>query len=137
VVFNAPKTSAGNGTVRIPAAVAERLADHMTQFSGEGPDGLVFPGADGGALRANAWRQRHWQAATRATGLAGLRPHDLRHTAVSLWIAAGAGPKQIATWAGHTSVAVVLDRTATSFPVTRSRSSPPSTPLRRAASARW
>lgn len=34
----------------------------------------------------------------------------LRHTAVSLWIAAGASPKQIATWAGHTSVAVVLDR---------------------------
>jgi hypothetical protein len=29
---------------------------------------------------------------------------------VSLWIAAGASPKQIATWAGHTSVAVVLDR---------------------------
>jgi integrase len=36
--------------------------------------------------------------------------HDLRHTAVSLWIAAGAGPKEIATWAGHTSVATVLDR---------------------------
>jgi Phage integrase family len=39
-----------------------------------------------------------------------LRPHDLRHTAVALWIAAGANPKQIATWAGHTSVSVVLDR---------------------------
>jgi integrase len=89
LVFNAPKTSAGNRTVPIPPSVAERLADHMAQFSGEGPDGLVFPGADGGALRANAWRQRHWQAATRATGLAGLRPHDLRHTAVSLWIARG------------------------------------------------
>jgi hypothetical protein len=29
---------------------------------------------------------------------------------VALWIAAGANPKQIATWAGHTSVSVVLDR---------------------------
>lgn len=46
----------------------------------------------------------------RATGLDGTRIHDLRHTAVSLWIAAGASPKQIATWAGHTSVSVVLDR---------------------------
>lgn len=27
-----------------------------------------------------------------------------------LWIAAGASPKQTATWAGHTSVALVLDR---------------------------
>jgi integrase len=36
--------------------------------------------------------------------------HDLRHTAVALWIAAGANPKQIAARAGHTSVSVVLDR---------------------------
>lgn len=42
--------------------------------------------------------------------LSRLRIHDLRHTAVGLWIAAGANPKQIATWAGHTSVAIVLDR---------------------------
>jgi integrase len=48
--------------------------------------------------------------ATRAAGLAPLRVHDMRHTAVALWIAAGANPKQLAAWAGHTSVAVVLDR---------------------------
>ena len=35
--------------------------------------------------------------------------HDLRHTAVSLWIAAGANPKEIATWAGHSSVSTILD----------------------------
>jgi len=40
----------------------------------------------------------------------GLRLHDLRHTAVALWIAAGASPKEIAARAGHTSVSVVLDR---------------------------
>ena len=40
----------------------------------------------------------------------GLRPHDLRHTAVAFWIAAGASPKEIATRAGHTSVVTVLDR---------------------------
>jgi integrase len=42
--------------------------------------------------------------------LTPLRIHDLRHTAVALWIAAGANPKQIAARAGHTSVSVVLDR---------------------------
>jgi integrase len=90
--------------------VAELLSDHMTRFSAPGPDGFVFPGADGGALRASAWRRRHWGPAIKAAGLEPLRPHDLHHTAVSLWIAAGATPKQIATWAGHTSVALVLDR---------------------------
>jgi integrase len=37
------------------------------------------------------------------------RIHDLRHTAVSLWIAAGASPKEVAARVGHTSVRVVLD----------------------------
>lgn len=41
---------------------------------------------------------------------------DLRHTAVALWIAQGGSPKQIATWAGHTSVSVVLDRYGHLFP---------------------
>jgi len=39
-----------------------------------------------------------------------LRHHDLRHTAVSLWIAAGANPVEIKTRAGHASVSTVLDR---------------------------
>jgi integrase len=45
-----------------------------------------------------------------------LRIHDLRHTAIALWIAAGANPKQIAVRAGHTSVSVVLDRYGHLFP---------------------
>ncbi len=110
LIFNAPKTAAGNRTVPVPASVARLLDEHLARYCGRGPDDLVFPGDGGGALRANAWRARHWQPAIRATGLPPLRPHDLRHTAVSLWIAAGASPKQIATWAGHTSVALVVDR---------------------------
>jgi integrase len=62
------------------------------------------------------WRARHWRRAIRAVRLEPLRPHDLRHTAASLWVAAGASPKQIATWAGHTSVSVVLDRYGHLFP---------------------
>jgi integrase len=45
-----------------------------------------------------------------------VRFHDLRHTAIALWIAAGASPKQIAAWAGHTSTSVVLDRYGHLFP---------------------
>ena len=48
--------------------------------------------------------------ATKAAGLQGLRIHDLRHTAVALWIAAGATPKEVAVRAGHTSVSFTLDR---------------------------
>ena len=51
-----------------------------------------------------AFRARVWRPATRAAGLEGLRIHDLRHTAVALWVAAGAKPKEVASRAGHASV---------------------------------
>src|ERR687892_2625715 len=36
--------------------------------------------------------------------------HELRHTFVALWIAAGANPKEVSVRAGHSSVAFTLDR---------------------------
>jgi len=48
-------------------------------------------------------------ASRRQAGLESLRVHDLRHTAVALWIAAGASPNEVAERAGHTSVRTVLD----------------------------
>ena len=56
-----------------------------------------------------ALRGRVWRPATVAAGLDGLKVHELRHTAVALWIAAGASPKEVAARAGHTSVKTVLD----------------------------
>ncbi len=111
-----PKTRAGVRTVPVPRFVADALADHLDRFTGPEPEAFVFAGADGGVLRANAWRSRVWKPTIKAAGVDPLRPHDLRHTAVSLWIAAGASPKQIAVWAGHTSVSVVLDRYGHLFP---------------------
>ena len=53
----------------------------------------------------------------RAAGLAPLRSHDLRHTAVALWIATGANPKEVVSvQAGHTSVAFTLDCYGRLFP---------------------
>ena len=62
------------------------------------------------------WCKPQENPATRAAGLEGLRIHDLRHTAVALWIAAGAGPKDVAARAGHTSVSFTLDRYGHLYP---------------------
>jgi len=110
IVWGAPKTRAGRRTVPMPAGVQATLEEHLGTFVNSEAEALVFARAGGGVLRAGQWRARHWHPAVQAAGLEPLRPHDLRHTAVALWIAAGANPKQIATWAGHTSVSVVLDR---------------------------
>ena len=48
--------------------------------------------------------------------LVPLRPHDLRHTAVALWIAAGANVLEVARRAGHSSTSFTLDRYDHLFP---------------------
>jgi integrase len=107
--YGAPKTAAGRRKVQIPAVVVAALTGHLAA-SGATGDALVFTAANGGALRASLFRRRVWQPAVEAAGLAPLRIHDLRHTAVALWIAAGATPLAIAQRAGHASAVVVLDR---------------------------
>jgi integrase len=108
VSTGAPKTRASRRTVGLPRAVVEALADHLAGVD-PAPDALVFTAPAGGPLRVSAWRARQWRPAVAAAGLDGLRIHDLRHTAVALWIAAGASPREVATRAGHTSTRVVLD----------------------------
>jgi integrase len=95
--------------------VVEALQEHLAGGSVE-PDGFVFALSNGAPLRTASFRTRVWRPATRAAGLEGLRIHDLRHTAVALWIAAGAGPKEVATRAGHTSVSFTLDRYGHLYP---------------------
>jgi integrase len=44
-----------------------------------------------------------------AAGVPGFRVHDLRHTAASVWLAAGADPKVVQRVLGHTSAAMTMD----------------------------
>jgi integrase len=74
------------------------------------PTDFVFRAHGGQVLRVSNFRRNVWRPAVAAANLGGLRIHDLRHTAVALWIAAGASPKEVAQQAGHTPVSFVLDR---------------------------
>jgi len=113
VTFGPPKTKASVRSVPIPTFVADALSDART--GGRGSD-LVFTSPTGLPIRPSLFRRRFWEPAVAKAGLQPLRIHDLRHTAVSLWIANGAHPKQVAALAGHTSVSVVLDRYGHLYP---------------------
>jgi len=114
VHFGPPKTKASIRSVPLPSFVAEELSAKMS--ARVGPNDLVFPSPGGQPARPSLLRRRFWEPAVERAGLAPLRIHDLRHTAVALWIANGANPKQIAALAGHTSVSVVLDRYGHLYP---------------------
>jgi integrase len=111
--INAPKTAAGRRRVGLPAFVADELGSHLAAYAG--PQ-VVFPAPGGGYLQPNLFRRRQYDPAVRAAHLEGLRIHDLRHTAVSLWIASGADVKRVAARAGHASVAFTLQRYGHLYP---------------------
>jgi len=121
LIFNPPKTARGVRTVQIPRSVAAELEAHLSRFGHPDPDSLVFTAPASGPMRVPKWRSRFWLPATKAAGLEGLRIHDLRHTAVALWIAVDANPVDIARRAGHSSVSVVLDRYGHLLPGTEDR----------------
>jgi integrase len=103
-----PETDAGLRTVTLPAVAAFALAEHLGEHAEPGPDGLVFQRRRGGYLRRSNFRRRSWVPATRAAGVAGLRFHDLRHTAATLVLAAGANTRELMERLGHTSLQMAL-----------------------------
>ncbi|WOC12567.1 tyrosine-type recombinase/integrase [Gordonia sp. MP11Mi] len=124
LVWSTPKTHERR-TVPFPKMLADQLAERMEGLSrGE----LVFQAPKGGVLRIATFRTRILKPAVAL--LQGLddehdepqtdwpRPtlHDLRHTAASLAISAGANVKAVQTMLGHKSAAMTLDTYADLFP---------------------
>ena len=116
LTYGEPKTKAGRRSVTLPRSVVSVLNEHLSQFTPADPEAFVFSAPEGGPLRVPLWRQRFWYPAVEKAGLTPLRPHDLRHTAVALWIATGAKPLEVARRAGHSSVSFTLDRYGHLFP---------------------
>lgn len=111
-------------SVPFPRFLNDDLARRM---AGKGRDDLVFAAPGGGVLRIATFRTRVFNPAVaklRGIGEDGKptidwpRPtmHDLRHTAASLSISAGANVKAVQTMLGHKSAALTLDTYADLFP---------------------
>jgi integrase len=104
-VFSTPKTHQSR-SVPIPRFLADALAAHV---AGKGPSEFVFSAPHGGVLRARNFRRAAFDPAARSVGLAGLHPHELRHTSASLAIASGANVKVVQQILGHKSATMTLD----------------------------
>lgn len=105
IIFGTPK-SHQRRSVPFPRFLTEPLAQLV---DGKAPDNLVFTSPDGHVLRNTNFRHRVFDPATRQAGVTGLTPHELRHTAASLAVAAGANIKAVQQMLGHASAAMTLD----------------------------
>jgi integrase len=117
-VVGSPKNGKAR-TVSLPAFVGDLL------FTAGADDALVFPDSAGGYMRGSNVRRRWWLQAVAgaqlfprtATDPAGkqvvvydFKLHELRHTAASLAIQAGANIKALQNMLGHESAGLTLDR---------------------------
>lgn len=98
----------------------ERLAPLIkAACDGKGPDGLLF--GNGVTHMKHESDNRSWfatavrRARKEDPSIPRLTPHDLRHTAASLAISAGANVKAVQRMLGHASAAMTLDTYADLF----------------------
>ena len=123
-VVGTPKGGKGR-TVSLPAFVADLLEAARGSQPSADPAALIFPDSTGGHMRGTNVRRRWWADAVTAARLfprieknaAGekvtvyeFKIHELRHTAASLAIQAGANIKSLQNMLGHESAALTLDR---------------------------
>jgi integrase len=105
MVFGTPKSHRCR-SVPVPRSLIEELAAACAR---KAPSDLVFTAPQGGVLWLRNWRRRVFDPAVTAAGLGELTPHELRHTAASLAVAAGANVKAVQRMLGHASAAMTLD----------------------------
>jgi integrase len=107
VVIGTPKS--GNArTVSLHQFILDEI---LPLIEGQPDVAYVFRAARGSFLHPNNWRSRVWRRAVLDTTWEGvLTPHDLRHTAASMAIAAKADVKVVQTMLGHASAVETLDR---------------------------
>jgi integrase len=105
-----------NRTVVLPGFVVDALA---VTAEGKGRDELLWPSSSGGYLMPP--HGRSWLATAVARCQAAdpafprITAHDLRHTAASLAVHAGANVKVVQRMLGHASAAMTLDTYADLF----------------------
>lgn len=93
-------------TVPIPLFLVKTL---KRECEGLGRDELLFPDDGGGYLPQVGWDYGWFANAVKRAGIPRVTPHDLRHTAASLAISAGANVKAVQRMLGHAKASMTLD----------------------------
>lgn len=86
----------------------ELLLDLEDEADGKNPDDWLLTDEHGHVWTTTRWRVK-WQGICKTAGIQSVTTYELRHTAASLAIAAGADPKTVQLMLGHASAAMTLD----------------------------
>ena len=115
-VTGTPKTEGSTRNVPISPRLRPILTDHLNLYSNRfDPESLVFTTDLGNPISQTNFRARVFQPAARRAKVRGENRrvptvHDLRHTAISLWLTRGLTPFEVAKMVGHTDLKMIERR---------------------------
>lgn len=92
-------------TIEMSQLVVDAMND---QKKATGKMNFVFSTRTGGPMNHNNVTKRVWYPLLRHLGLRKRRPYQTRHTAATLWLAAGENPEWIARQMGHTTTEMLF-----------------------------
>lgn len=100
------KTDSSQRDIQMSSVVVEALKEQLKSRI-EGCD-YVFANRRGNPIENHNFCERVWYPLLRHTGLERRRPYQMRHTAATLWLAAGENPEWIARQLGHTTTEMLF-----------------------------
>jgi len=118
-----PTKTYAQRVIPLPSFLVDPLAGYIAGRASD-PEAFVFLSREGMALHHGNFMARHFKPAVArlvergelSREKAGLRFHDLRHTAAALMIETGAEPFDVMKRMGHSSITVTYDRYGHRFP---------------------
>ncbi|UPQ89132.1 Arm DNA-binding domain-containing protein [Vibrio sinaloensis] len=100
------KTTGSHRDIQMSSIVFDALT---SQRNVTGHREFVFTNSAGNQLDKRNVRERIWKPALNAMGIEYRRPYETRHTAATLWLAAGEAPEWIARQMGHTTTKMLFE----------------------------
>lgn len=113
---DAPKSRAAYRDIPLSDVLIRTLLARRLRSAYSMDDDFVFAGKDGNFTRHDNAARKHFKPLLQKTGVGSFRWHDLRHFAISTWIEAGLSAKAVQTFAGHSAIAITMDRYGHLFP---------------------
>lgn len=107
-VIGAPKSRAGVRVVELPPHVFADVLEHLKTHTGDFPDSLLFPAADGKTHLAESSFVKHWYPARETAKRPDLPFHALRHYGATRYALTGATLKEIQERMGHSTVKAAM-----------------------------
>lgn len=105
--LDTPKTEGSNREIAISTPVLAVLKRQQA-LTADIDSEFVFCAGNGAPLSRHNLAHRVWAPTLKALGLRHRPPYQTRHTAATLWLAAGEAPEWIAKQMGHTSTKMLF-----------------------------